>query len=66
MQGKTLKMKRIINDYTIEQIANVLGIHRQTYSLKEQGKKEFNASEITSLKSVLKLSPEEVCDIFLN
>lgn len=46
-------------------IAQKLGITYQGYSKKENGKSEFLASEILTLKELLCLSNKEVSEIFL-
>lgn len=41
MQGKKLLCKRVMCDFSKEQIANLLNIHTETYRLKEVGKKNL-------------------------
>lgn len=47
-------------------ISDKLGITAATFSRKINGKNEFNASEITTLKRLLGLSSEQRDSIFFN
>lgn len=47
-------------------IAEQLGISRAGYGLKENGRNEFTASEIQTMRKLLNLSDREVRVIFLS
>lgn len=47
-------------------IAEQLGISRTGYGLKENGRNEFTASEIQTMRKLLNLSDREVRVIFLS
>lgn len=62
----TRKFKAIIVEkgYTQEQIAEYLGISNTTLNYKINNKTEFKASEIKLIAELLKLSNQQVMDIF--
>lgn len=47
-------------------IAEQLGISRAAYGLKENGRNEFTASEIQTMRKLLNLSDRDVRVIFLS
>ena len=56
--------KAMALDLKVPDLANALGIHPSTLSLKLNGKTEFTISEAEGLKNVLGLSNDELTDIF--
>ncbi len=59
-----LKSKRALNSFTQDEIADILGLSRESYRKKECGKIDFKQSEIKKIKDCLKLTNDEVCEIF--
>ena len=51
-------------DMQVSDLANAIGIHPSTMSQKLNGKTEFTVGEADALKNVLKLTNDEVSDIF--
>ena len=62
MKYPKLKAKRVELGLTQLDMANKMGITLSTYNLKEQGKREFLASEIIKILDIFKCAYE---DIFL-
>ncbi len=52
---KKLKARMVELGFTAAQIADMLGISRQSFSLKLNNKVEFKASEITKISDVLSI-----------
>ena len=63
---KELKSKIHDSGFKISFLADKCGLSRNGLSLKINGKYEFNAVEIKTLKELLDLTPEEVDYLFLN
>lgn len=61
-----LKAKIIENALTLQEIADLLGISRNSLYMKMNNKREFTASEICKLVEILRLNPSEIVHIFLN
>ena len=57
---------RIIKGYTQSEIAVLLGISQQGYSLKEKGKRDFSIEEVRLLKKILNVSYEQLFNERLN
>ena len=55
-----LKMYRVGNNLTQEDMAKQLGIRRATYSVKEQGKIDFTQTEINKILKLLNMKYEEL------
>lgn len=53
-----LKHYRMIAGYTQKDIAELLGIKQNSYSMKESGKRKFTIEEIAKLKDILKLETD--------
>lgn len=64
MKLNKLKGKRVERGFTQEDLAKELRITSMTYRRKEKGDREFLVSEAYSLSQILKLSLQEVNDIF--
>ena len=64
----TQRLRNVIQQrgMRVGHIATELGITRQAFSLKMQGKTEFRVSEIQKLSNLLGLSLEERDKIFFN
>ena len=43
--GKNLEKARLARGYTLEQVANVVGLSRQTYAMVEVGKRDITLSQ---------------------
>lgn len=48
----------MIAGYTQKDIAELLGIKQNSYSMKESGKRKFTIEEIAKLKDILKLETD--------
>ena len=55
-----LKMYRVGNGLTQNDIAKALGMARATYCVKEQGKKEFTQKEVSKILKLLDMKYEEI------
>lgn len=64
MNEKELKKKMLDSDININEISEELGITRASFYNKRKGITKFKKVEIFLLKSLLKLSDEEVITIF--
>lgn len=65
MDGTLLNNKINSCKLSIKEIAESLGLTRQGFYNKLNGKREFKGSEIKKLSSLLNLSPQEKESIFL-
>ena len=61
-----LKAKMVEKGYSIEQIAQKLGVNPGTVYRKLSGDNEFTRNEIAMLKSILGLTIEEIDNIFFH
>lgn len=64
MNAKELKVEMIRNDENGDDLANGLGISRQTLSRKMNNKADFTQKEISAIKARYSLTPERVSEIF--
>ena len=64
MNTELLQEKRINKGIKSIQMADYLGIRKETYSRKENGKKSFSKSEKIALAVILGLNEKELIDIF--
>lgn len=62
------KLREVLEAYghTQNDLAELLGITYQSVSIKINGKKDFNQSEIKKIAKMYKLTAEQVYDIFIN
>ncbi|MBQ6232842.1 MAG: helix-turn-helix transcriptional regulator [Clostridia bacterium] len=60
-------VEKMIKDrgYTKQYVAEQLGVSRQAFSSKLHGKTRWSAQDISGIKDLFGLSPEETFDIFL-
>ena len=63
---KLLRSKLILAEMTDGELAEKLGISRQSVSLKLNGRRPFNSNEISKIAHILQLTPEEVMQIFFD
>lgn len=66
MNLNLLKRTRLYKGYQQYEVADGIGISRQTYNYKENGKSFFNIEETVKITSFLNLSFDEVNEIFLD
>ena len=64
MNTELLQEKRINKGIKSIQMADYLGIRKETYSRKENGKKSFSKSEKIALAVILELNEKELIKIF--
>jgi len=65
MNKKMLESQMKLNGDTAGTLSDIIGISRQTFSLKINDKgSEFTQSEISSIKGRYKLTPEQIDNIF--
>lgn len=55
-----LKMYRVGNNLTQEDMAKAIGVRRATYCVKEQGKIDFTQTEINKILKLLNMKYEEL------
>ena len=55
-----LRGLRVSKGYTQEDVAKMMGVNRNTYSSKEQGKKDFTASEMIRIAEFLGAEPGDI------
>ena len=65
MELRELKAKIILNGLTQVQLSKKIGINTKIYNMKENGKNKFSLEEAAKVSEVLKLSLNEVNNIFL-
>jgi len=58
--ARNLKQARSGRGYTQEQVAEAIGLSRQTYALVEAGKRDITLSQAESLAAMLRLSIDEL------
>lgn len=63
MNVNVLKSLRVRQGLKQQDVANYLGIKKNTYASKENGQRKFNVEEAIKLSKLLKCNIE---DIFLN
>ncbi len=61
--GRNLKKARLARGYTLDQVATVVGLSRQTYALVEFGKRDVTLTQAESLAAMLRASLDELRDI---
>lgn len=59
-----LKVERVRNNLTQEELSKKLDISYSAYVSKEQGRSDFTREEIKNLKEILNLSDERLIEIF--
>ena len=59
-----LRAEMIANGLSSEDLADELGISRQSFSYKLNNKRPFTSNEISVIAHLLKMSPEKVMQIF--
>ena len=64
MNSELLRAKRLSKCIKSVQMADYLGIRKETYSRKENGKKSFSKSEKIALAVILGLNEKELIKIF--
>lgn len=60
MRKYKIKSRRVEKGLTQETIAKKLGIAKPTYSLKENGKRQFTENEMIALSKILNKSLDEL------
>ena len=63
---KLLRAKLILAEMTDGELAEKLGISRQSVSMKLNCHRPFNSNEISKIAHILQLTPEEVMQIFFD
>jgi DNA-binding XRE family transcriptional regulator/uncharacterized phage-associated protein len=58
--GKNLEKARLARGYTLEQVANVVGLSRQTYAMVEVGKRDITLSQAEALAAMLRTTIDEL------
>ena len=61
-----LKITRMYKGYQQYEIADGIGLTRQTYNYKENGKSPFNSDELLRIAVFLDLNSKEVNEIFFD
>lgn len=61
-----LKSVRALNSVTQSEMAKILNITNTGYRLKELGKNQFTLVELKKIKKFLKLTDEQLLDIFFD
>lgn len=56
---KKLKAMLVLKDYTLEKLAEALGITIATLSYKINNLRQFKTTEVQAIKEILNLTPEE-------
>ena len=64
MNTELLQEKRINKGIKSIQMADYLGIRKETYSRKENGHKKFTNAEKIALTVILNLKEQDILDIF--
>jgi putative transcriptional regulator len=58
--GQNLEKARLARGYTLEQVAKVVNLSRQTYALVESGKRDVTLTQAESLAAMLRISIDEL------
>lgn len=58
--GKNLERARLARGFSLQQVAEVIGLSRQTYALVESGKRDITLSQAETLTSMLRVSLDEL------
>lgn len=58
--GKNLEQARLARGYTLEQVAKVANLSRQTYALVEAGKRDITLSQAEALAAMLRTTIDEL------
>ena len=66
MNLNLLKRTRMYKGYQQYEVSDGIGLSRQTYNYKENGKSLFNIDEIVRVASFLNLTFDEVNEIFFD
>lgn len=66
MKNDLLKRTRYYKGYKQYEMADKIGISRQTYNYKENGKLQFTSEEIIKISRELNLTLEDVNGIFFD
>ena len=66
MNLNLLKRTRLYKGYQQYEVADGIGISRQTYNSKENGKSSFNIDELVRIVIFLNLTFNEVNEIFFD
>lgn len=61
-----LKERRLLLNYTQDEIAKAMEINRALYTQKELGARGITIKDVVKLKKILRLTPKETEEIFLN
>lgn len=64
MRLELLRRVRAFKGYKQYEIADLIGMTRQCYNLKENGKYSFTIEDVVSISKFLNLSLEDVNEIF--
>lgn len=64
MNTFVLKSQMALNGKSQKDMAEQCGITTGTFSKKINGKREFTQGEISAIAQTLKLTREQICDIF--
>nr|DAE54152.1 MAG TPA: helix-turn-helix domain protein [Caudoviricetes sp.] len=59
----TLKEYRVKNGYTQKEMANFLNIKQNSYSRKENGRRQFTIDELLALEKVFKISISDLLQL---
>lgn len=58
--GQNLEKARLDRGYTLEQVANVIGLSRQTYALVESGGRDITLTQAEALAAMLRVSIDDL------
>ena len=62
---KKIKYLRIKNNITQKQMADFFNINFSTYSLKENGKRQFTVQELKALAGIFKVKMDDLIEVDL-
>ncbi|SHH54064.1 Helix-turn-helix [Caloranaerobacter azorensis DSM 13643] len=66
MLSRELKSLRIKNGFTQKALAREMGMSETSYSKRENGLIDFTVEEIRKLKSILKMTEDDIIRIFFS
>ena len=66
MEHNMLRAKMLMQNVSVEQICDAIGISKVTFYRKIKGASQFTQGEISTIADMLKLSKDELCAIFFN
>lgn len=66
MKLDNIKKLRLLNGYSQQEMAKLLGISYYSYNKKEKGEHKWRLDEVKKMRLVFNLSPEDIVQYFFS